>query len=84
MGNAARTVKLYSHPSCPWGKRVKRLLEDLGVIYQDYNVATDLNALREWMEKTDPLLEVPVVEIDGEVIAGNDSNRLREKLGVRS
>jgi glutaredoxin len=55
MKERAKAVKIYSHPACPWCRRIKRLLEDQGIPYQDRNVALDLSAMREWMTKTDRL-----------------------------
>lgn len=44
-------------------------------------MAVDLSAMQEWIEKTQRM-EVPLVEINGDLIAGFDWEKLREKLGL--
>ncbi len=74
-----RDVKLYSRPDCPWCRKTKQLLEEYGVEYRDFNIALDLEALRDWISKSD-FMDVPVVEIDGEIIAGYNPRKLKERL----
>ncbi len=74
-------VKIYSHPRCPWCKRLKKLLNDHGIVYQDFNIATDLTALRELIAKTHRI-EVPFMDIDGESVQGFDPKRVKEKLSL--
>jgi glutaredoxin 3 len=81
MKERARNVRIYSHPSCPWCRRIKKVLENQGIPYQERNVALDLSAMQEWIEKTERM-EVPLVEIDGDLIVGFDREKLREKLGL--
>jgi len=76
-------VKFYSHPDCPWCKHLKKLLNDHGIAYQDFNIAVDLRALRELMGKTDRI-EVPFMDIDGEFIIGFKPKKLKEKLNIEA
>jgi glutaredoxin-like YruB-family protein len=74
-------VKVYSTPTCPWCKKVKKFLEDNGVEYQDLNVAEDKAAREEMISKYHQLT-VPTISVDGEVIVGFNEALLKEKLGL--
>lgn len=74
-------VKFYSHPGCPWCNQLKKLLNDHGVAYQDFNIAINLKALRELMAKTDRI-DVPFMDIDGDFILGFNPKRVKEKLNL--
>lgn len=76
-----KEVKVYSTPTCPWCKRTKKLLEDNGIAYQDFNVGTDRVAREEMVHKTSQM-GVPVIEIDGDIVVGFDEGWLKEKLGL--
>jgi glutaredoxin 3 len=76
-----KEVKVYSTPTCPWCKRTKKLLEDNGIAYQDFNVGTDRVAREEMVHKTGQM-GVPVIEIDGDIVVGFDEGWLKEKLGL--
>jgi glutaredoxin 3 len=76
-----KTVKLYSAPACPGCDAVRQLLQDHGIPYQDINVTTDPHTMKEWMKKSREM-EVPVVEVNGDIVIGFDPPRLKEKLGL--
>jgi len=76
-----KEVKVYSTPTCPWCKRTKKLLEDNGIAYQDFNVGADRVAREEMVHKTGQM-GVPVIEIDGDIVVGFDEGWLKEKLGL--
>ncbi len=77
----AKEVKVYSTPTCPWCKKVKKFLDDNGVKYQDFNVAEDKAARDEMISKAHQLA-VPTTVIDGEVVVGFNEKMLKEKLGL--
>lgn len=77
----AKEVKVYSTPTCPWCKKVKKFLDDNGIKYQDFNVAEDKAARDEMVSKAHRLA-VPTTVIDGEVVVGFDEKLLKEKLGL--
>ena len=76
-----KEVKVYSTPTCPWCKRTKKLLEDNGIAYQDFDVGADKAAREEMVHKTGQM-GVPVIEIDGDTVVGFDEGWLKEKLGL--
>ena len=60
---AAKEIKVYSTPTCPWCKKAKQFLDANGVAYQDLNVAQDRVA-RDEMVKKSSQTSVPVIIID--------------------
>ena len=77
----AKEIKVYSTPTCPWCRRAKKFLDDNGIKYQDLNVAEDVAAREEMINKCRQLA-VPTICIDGEVIVGFNEALLKEKLGL--
>ncbi len=75
-----KSVKVYSTPSCPLCKQLKKFLSEKGVEYQDINVASDPAAAQEMIEKSGQMA-VPVVDIGGTVIAGFDKKKIKSALG---
>ena len=79
---AEKIVKVYTTPTCPWCKKVKQLLNDNAVKYQEINVAED-KAAREEMANTTHQLAIPATVIDGDVVIGFNEKMLKEKLGIK-
>ncbi len=72
-------VKVYSTPTCPWCKRAKEFLKQRNVQFEDVNVAENLEAAKEMVEKSGQM-GVPVIEIDGEIVVGFDKEKLESLL----
>ncbi len=72
-------VKVYSTPACNVCRSLKDFLKENNVKFRDVNVAADQEAAREMIEKSGQM-SVPVIEIDGNVIAGFDKKKVREAL----
>jgi glutaredoxin-like YruB-family protein len=77
----AKEIKVYTTPTCPYCKMVKKFLDDNGIKYQEFNVAED-KAAREEMRKKCHSLAVPTICFDGEVVVGFNEGELRKKLGL--
>jgi len=77
----AKSVKIYSTPTCPWCVRVKQFLEDNNVAFQNYDVSTD-KAMADEMVRKSGQMGVPVVDIEGEIIVGFDKERIKAALGL--
>ena len=75
----AQKVTIYSTPTCPWCQKAKRFLQENGVAFEDKDVASDLAARQEMIQKSRQM-GVPVIDIDGEIILGFKEPLLREKL----
>ena len=79
---AAKEVKVYSTPTCPWCKKAKQFLDANKVTYQDFNVAQD-RAARDEMVKKSSQTAVPVIIIVGEIVVGFNEPALITKLDIK-
>jgi glutaredoxin 3 len=77
----AREVKIYTTPTCPYCKMVKKFLDDNGIKYQEFDIVKD-KAAREEMKSKCNSLAVPIICIDNAVLIGFDEAQLKEKLGL--
>ena len=77
-----KEIKIYTTPSCVYCKMTKGFFAKNNVQYQELNVAADLKAREEMIQKSGQL-GVPVTTVDGEVIIGFDQERLSKLLGVK-
>ncbi len=67
---------LYSKRDCPFCEKTKKLLEQLGVEYVEYDVEKDKAKAEEMVRKTGQGA-VPVLELNGRVIIGYDEKAIR-------
>ena len=72
---ADKKVVIYSTPTCPYCKRVKDYLTQKGIPYTDYDVAADREKAKEMIQKSKQM-GVPVIIVDGEIIAGFNQVKL--------
>ncbi len=77
----AKTVKVYSTPTCPFCIRAKQFLKDNNISYENLDVSSNA-ALGEEMVKKSGQMGVPVLDIDGEIIVGFDKERIKKTLGL--
>ena len=77
----AKSVKVYSTPTCPWCIRVKQFLKENNVIFEDYDVGSDQSKADE-MVKVSGQIGVLVIDIEGEIIVGFDKDRIKQALGL--
>ncbi|MFA4854726.1 MAG: glutaredoxin family protein [Candidatus Omnitrophota bacterium] len=77
----AKSVKVYSTPSCPWCIRAKQFLKENNIIFQDMDVSVDKQAADEMVQKSGQM-GVPVLDIDGEIIVGFDKEKIKQSLGL--
>lgn len=81
MDAQTHSIKIYSTPSCPYCHMLKEYLEEKGFKYEDVNVAEDLQAREEMVEKSGQM-GVPVSNIDGNIVVGFDKEKVDELLGI--
>ena len=74
------TIKIYSTPTCPHCKEAKKFFQEKGLPFTDINVAEDLKARKELIDKGQ--MAVPVIDIDGEWVVGFDRKKMEQKLGL--
>ena len=76
-------VTIFTTPTCVYCKMAKEFFAKNNVAYQEKNVATDLAARNEMLEKSQQL-GVPVIEVDDTIIVGFDKKNLEMALGLNS
>jgi glutaredoxin-like YruB-family protein len=77
-----KKVKIYSTPTCFYCQKAKEFFAKNYVKYEEVNVASDMKAREEMVEKSHQL-GVPVIEIGNEIIVGFDRVTLEQALGIR-
>jgi glutaredoxin-like protein NrdH len=80
-----KKVKFYGLSTCVWCKRTKRLLKEMGVIYEGVDVdllsKDEERKVRDYINGLDTDGSFPVVVIDNkEIITGYDEDRIRAAL----
>ncbi len=74
-------IKVYSTPYCPYCTTLKNYLKEHNIEFEDINVAEDEKAMEYMIEKTGQK-EIPVVEIDEEIILGFDRVKIDKLLKI--
>lgn len=72
-------IKIYSTPTCIYCLTLKQFLREHNIEFEDLDVAQDLKAREEMIQKTGQM-GVPVVDIDGEIIIGFNKEKISELL----
>lgn len=75
-------VKIYTTPACVFCRMTKDFFEKNSIPYQEHNVASDIQARQEMIQKSGQF-GVPVTEIDGQLVIGFDRSRLSDLLGLK-
>ncbi len=77
----AKTVTVYSTPTCPFCIRAKQYLKENNIQFTDYDVGSDPAKAQEMISKSGQM-GVPVLDIGGEIIVGFDKEKIGEALGL--
>lgn len=77
----AKSVMVYSTPTCPFCVRVKKYLKDNNIEFKDIDVSSD-DAMVEEMIRKSGQMGVPVIDVDGEVVVGFDKDKIAGLLGI--
>ncbi len=75
------TVTVYSTPTCPYCKLVKKFLAEHKVKFTDIDVSADSESADRMIKKTGQM-GVPVIEIGDEIIVGYDEKKMKKIFGV--
>jgi glutaredoxin-like YruB-family protein len=76
-----KKVIIYSTPACHFCHLAKDYLNANNIAFTDLNVATDLEARQQMMDKSGQM-GVPQILIGDELIIGFDKPRIAELLGL--
>ena len=77
----AKSVIVYSTPTCPWCMRVKQYLKENNILFLDWDVGADKVSANEMVKKSGQM-GVPVLDIDGQIIVGFDKEKINLALGL--
>lgn len=75
-------VIVYSTPTCHFCHMAKDFFTSKGVVYEDFNVSTDLEKRKEMVEKSGQM-GVPVILIKDQIIVGFNKPKIMELLGIK-
>ena len=78
---ALKNIIIYSTPTCVYCKMVKDFFVKNNIIYKEFNVAEDLKAREEMVNKSHQL-GVPVIDIDGQLFVGFNRSELAKALNL--
>ncbi len=78
---AAKSVRVYSTPTCPYCIRTKQFLKEKDVGFEDIDVSADQTKAEEMVQKSGQM-GVPVLDIDGEIIIGFDKDAISKTLNL--
>jgi glutaredoxin-like YruB-family protein len=78
----AKSITVYSTPTCPFCIRAKQYLKDNNVQFEDIDVSENHEKAQEMIKKSGQM-GVPVIEIDGAIIVGFDKDKIGETLGLK-
>lgn len=76
-------VTIYTTPTCHFCHQAKEFFKENSIEYTEKDVAADLEARREMVEKTGQL-GVPVIEVDEKIMVGYDHDTLADALGIKA
>jgi len=76
----AKLVKVYTTQFCPHCTRAKRLLESIGVAYEEIDLTSD-DAKREEIQERTGWMTVPIIFVGEEFIGGADELFTLESSG---
>ena len=79
----ANNVTIYTTPTCVYCKSAKEFFAENNVEYIEKNVAEDMEAQKEMIEKSGGQMAVPVINVNGEISIGFDKGKLSEQLGIK-
>jgi len=75
-------VKIYTTPACPYCFTLKEFLKENNIEFKEIDVSQDEKTKEELIKKTGKM-EVPVVEIDGQIVVGFDKEKICQLLNIK-
>jgi glutaredoxin 3 len=76
-------VRVFSTTTCPYCVTLKEFLKENEVDFEEVNVAEDVQARKEMVEKSGQM-GVPVVEIDDQIVVGFDRGKISDLLNLKN
>lgn len=75
------TVEIYTKAFCPYCSRAKRLLDEKGVAYEEFDITMGGPRRAEMIQRADGRTSVPQIFVDGAHIGGSDELSELEREG---
>jgi glutaredoxin-like YruB-family protein len=75
----AKSVTVYSTPTCSWCNTLKQWLRKNHVSYSDIDISKDANAAQDLVRRSGQQ-GVPQTEINGQIVVGFDQSKLKQLL----
>lgn len=75
------TVEIYSKGWCPYCRMAKRLLEEKGQAFVEFDVELEPDKYDEMLDRSQGRYTVPEIFIDGDLIGGFDDLRALDASG---
>ncbi len=75
-------VKIFVTPACPYCYTLKEFLKEKNIEFEEVDVSQDEKLKEELIKKTGKM-EVPIIEIDGEIVAGFDKEKICKLLNIQ-
>ena len=76
-----KKIKVYSTPTCAYCFALKDFLKENNIEFEEVDIAADSKKREEMVQKSGQM-EVPVIEIDEEIIVGFDKERIKKSLNL--
>jgi len=76
------TVKVYITPACPYCYTLKEFLKENKIEFVEIDVSQDEKTKEELIKKSGKM-EVPVLEVDGQIVAGFDKEKIVKLLNIK-
>lgn len=74
-------VQIYTKSFCPYCARAKRLLDEKGVPYEEYEISGGGAKREEMIQRAGGRTTVPQIFIDGRHVGGSDDLAALERAG---
>jgi glutaredoxin 3 len=75
-------VKLFVTPSCPYCFTLKEFLKEYNIEFEEIDVSKNEKAKEEMIKKTGRM-EVPILEIDSQIVVGFDKEKISKLLKIK-
>ena len=75
-------VKIYSTPTCPYCISAKAFLKQHNFAFEEIDVSASRESAEE-LRQMSGQMGVPVLEINGQIIVGFDSDAIIRALGIK-
>lgn len=76
-------VRLFTTPTCPYCYTLKEFLKERNVAFEEIDISQDSESRDFVIEKTGKM-EVPVLDIEGQIVAGFDRQKIVKLLKLKN